>query len=121
MSLHYFNLHLFYAGVCCRVMQLLAEGRWMVRQGMTLPDSVHVILQQEGRFKSYRDHLQLALTQFYGVIRAIPEHVKGLFQPHVDQALVSFQPGVSTLAWNSMNIGEFELHSIHSNVPRSRF
>ena len=88
------------------MVQLLAEARWMVRQGMTIPDSVHLILQQETRFKAYKDHLQLALSQFYSVVKAIPEPVQALFQPHVEQALVSFQPGVSTLAWNSMNIGE---------------
>ena len=80
----------------------------MVRQGITVPESVQGILQQENRFKAYKDHLELALSQFYAVVKSIPVAVKGLFQPHVDQALVSFQPGVSTLAWNSMNIGELD-------------
>lgn len=78
----------------------------MVRQGISVPDSVQGILQQENRFKAYKDHLELALSQFYSVVKSIPDAVRGLFQSHVDQALISFQPGVSTLAWNSMNIGK---------------
>lgn len=92
------------------MVQLISEGRWMVRQGIAIPDSVQAILQQENRFKAYKDRLELALSQFYGVVRRIPLTVRALFQTHIDQALVSFQPGVSTLAWNSMNIGEHHSH-----------
>ena len=57
------------------------------------------------RFKSYKNHLELVLRQFHDVKDSIPAPVKTWFQPHVDVVVTSFQPGLNTLAWNCMNIG----------------
>ena len=35
----------------------------------------------------------------------IPMNLRRLFQTHIDATLQNFQPGLNTLAWNSMNIG----------------
>ena len=88
-----------------RVIELIHEAKWLTRLGVGIPESAQQVLQQESRFKGYKDHLELCIKDFNDVCDSIPEALKGLFQGHVDKALQNFQPGLSTLAWNSMNIG----------------
>ena len=90
-----------------RVLELIQEAKWLVRLGVQIPESARQILRQEGRFKSYRDHLRLCLSQFQSVQDSIPPGLSGLFSTHVEHVLEFFQPGLSTLSWSSMNIGRW--------------
>lgn len=90
----------------CRVLELMQEAKWLKRMNIQIPESASQIVQKESRFKGYHDHLQLCLNEYKSVCAAIPEALLILFKPHIDACLQNFQPGLSTLAWNSMNIGE---------------
>ena len=57
------------------------------------------------RFKGYKDHLELCIKDFKDVVDSIPPALRELFQNHIDKASLNFQAGLTTLAWNSMNIG----------------
>ncbi len=87
------------------MIELIHEAKWLTRLGVQIPASAQEVLQQEARFKGYKDHLHLCIKDFDDVFDSIPEALKALFQGHVDRALQNFQPGLCTLAWNSMNIG----------------
>ena len=75
---------------------------------MTLPDNALQLVQQEKRLKGYKMHLEEALDEFNHVRSEIPVTMKVMFEQHVNKTAQNFQPGLTTLAWNSMNIGEFD-------------
>ena len=85
---------------------MIHEAKWLKRLGVNIPDSAEQVAIQESRVKGYKDHLQLCLKEFKDVVQSIPVALEELFQVHVDKAAINFQPGLNTLAWNSMNIGE---------------
>ncbi|CAH1799095.1 unnamed protein product [Owenia fusiformis] len=102
-----------------RVLELIQEAKWLKRLGIAIPDSAEQVLAQEQRFKQYKNHLELVLKEYKDVCDSVPESLKALFKPHADAVLQHFQPGLSTLAWNSMNIDAF-LHQIHSATTKLR-
>ena len=57
------------------------------------------------RFKNYKDHLELCVKEYNDVVASIPPAMQGLFEPHIEKAAQNFHPGLTTLSWNSMNIG----------------
>jgi dynein heavy chain len=89
-----------------RVLQLIQEAKWLIRLGIQIPESAQTILRQEGRFKNYKDHLELCLKEFDAVCNSIPECFVELFVNHIEAVEMNLHPGLSTLAWNSMNIGK---------------
>lgn len=98
---HYYYQH--------RVLELIHEAKWLTRLGIQIPDAAIAIMQQESRFKSYKSHLELVLNEYKEVCKAIPEPLQKLFAAHKDHVEQQLQPGLSTLAWNSMNIGTLVL------------
>ncbi|XP_052708586.1 uncharacterized protein LOC128183562 isoform X10 [Crassostrea angulata] len=100
-----------------RVLELIHEAKWLTRLGIQIPDAAIAIMQQESRFKSYKSHLELVLNEYKEVCEAIPEPLQKLFTAHKDHVEQQLQPGLSTLAWNSMNIDAF-LHQIHSATQK---
>lgn len=77
----------------------------MTRLGIQIPEAANAIMQQESRFKNYKSHLELVLNEYRTVCNSIPEPLKNLFAPHIEFVEQQLQPGLNTLAWNSMNIG----------------
>ena len=75
---------------------------------------------QESRFKNYKSHLELVLNEYKEVCQSIPEQLQKLFKPHREHVEQQLQPGLSTLAWNSMNIGKCSMNigkcSIHKGT-----
>ncbi|XP_052089132.1 uncharacterized protein LOC127725852 isoform X10 [Mytilus californianus] len=100
-----------------RVLELIHEAKWLTRLGIQIPDSATAIMQQESRFKSYKSHLELVLHEYKETCKCIPESLQNLFTPHTKYVEEQLQPGLTTLAWNSMNIDAF-LHQIHSATNR---
>ena len=87
------------------MLELIHEAKWLTRLGIQVPESAAVIMAQESRFKNYKSHLELVLNEYKEVCKAIPDPLKNLFTPHMEHVNQQLQPGLSTLAWNSMNIG----------------
>ena len=77
----------------------------MTRMDIQLPDIAKEVLAQEGRFKSYKNSLEFCLQEFQSVQKSIPPVLIDLFQTHIESIRQIFQPGLSTLSWDSMNIG----------------
>ena len=90
-----------------RVLELIHEAKWLTRLDIAIPESAQAVLEQEGRFKKYRAHLELVLSEYRSVCKQVPESLQLLFEPHILHVQQQLQPGLSTLAWNSMNIGEW--------------
>ena len=77
---------------------------------MDMPENAMNILRQEQRLKSYKMHLEEALNFFNQVRDQIPSSMQPMFKHHVAKTAQNFQPGLTTLAWNSMNIGMYYQH-----------
>ncbi|WAR07684.1 DYHG-like protein [Mya arenaria] len=102
-----------------RVLELIHEAKWLTRLGIQIPESAAAIMAQESRFKNYKSHLELVLNEYRQVCESIPDPLRNLFTPHTEYVNQQLQPGLNTLAWNSMNIDAF-LHLIHSATSRLR-
>lgn len=76
---------------------------------MELPESAQQILRQEHRFKHYKDHLEQCIQDFMTVCESVPEALAEMFEDHVEKARQNFLPGLTTLSWNSLNIGKIYL------------
>ncbi|XP_076466964.1 uncharacterized protein LOC143298129 [Babylonia areolata] len=100
-----------------RVLELIHEAKWLTRLDIAIPESAQSVLDQEARFKKYRAHLELVLSEYRDVCRQVPRSLQPLFAPHILHVQQQLQPGLSTLAWNSMNIDAF-LHQIHTATDK---
>ncbi|KAL4232681.1 hypothetical protein ACF0H5_007369 [Mactra antiquata] len=100
-----------------RVLELIHEAKWLTRLGIQIPESAAAIMAQESRFKNYKSHLELVLNEYREVCKSIPDPLRSLFTPHTEYVNQQLQPGLNTLAWNSMNIDAF-LHQIHSATTK---
>ncbi|XP_071954985.1 uncharacterized protein [Antedon mediterranea] len=98
-----------------RVLQMMQECRWMSRLGINVPESALLVAKQEHRFKSYQNHLLQCLSELNDVSAMIPEPLESLFKPHTNSVIQALQPGLTTLAWNSMNIDAF-LHQVRTAI-----
>ena len=87
------------------MLELIHEAKWLTRLGIQIPDSAAQIMAQEARFKGYKSHLELVLNDYKEVCESIPDPLRSLFTPHTENVNQQLQPGLNTLAWNSMNIG----------------
>lgn len=74
-------------------------------------------MAQESRFKNYKSHLELVLNDYREVCESIPGPLKNLFAPHTEYVNQQLQPGLTTLAWNSMNIGNQLIFLVKGNCP----
>lgn len=93
---------------------MIHEAKWLTRLGIQVPDTAAVIMSQESRFKNYKSHLELVLNDYRHVCASIPDPLRNLFTPHIEHVLQQLQPGLTTLAWNSMNIGKVSYHIGHT-------
>ena len=84
---------------------MIEEAKHLLKLGFEIPESAVQVLRQEHRFKSYKDHLEQCIEDFQNVCDSIPEPLMELFEDHIEKARQNFQAGLSTLSWNSMNIG----------------
>jgi len=87
-------------------LELIHEAKWLTRLGIQIPEVAACIMSQESRFKNYKSHLELVLNDYRTVCQSIPDPLRHLFAPHIEHVLQQLQPGLTTLAWNSMNIGK---------------
>ena len=74
--------------------------------GIYLPECAQYVLKQEMRFKHYKDHLELCVKDFSEVCDSVRTEMSSLFKVHMGRTLQYFHPGLSTLSWDSMNIGQ---------------
>ncbi|XP_055889445.1 dynein axonemal heavy chain 8-like isoform X4 [Biomphalaria glabrata] len=95
-----------------RILELIHEAKWMTRLDIQIPESAFSVVMQEARFKGYKSHLELVLSDFRVVCQDIPSPLMKLFRPHILNVQQQLQPGLNSLAWNSMNIDAF-LHQVH--------
>ena len=80
---------------------------------------IHLQYSQENRFKTYKQHLEYLLKDYSTVCSMVPEPLQKLLLPHMESVIQYLQPGLSTLAWNSMNIDAY-LHQVHLANGRLR-
>ncbi|MGH0161968.1 UNVERIFIED_CONTAM: hypothetical protein FKN15_041793 [Acipenser sinensis] len=74
---------------------------------------------KEKKFKMYKSHLQGILQEYQCVKKAVPECLAVQFAAQLEYVNRHFQPGLSLLAWNSVNIEAF-LHHVYKDITRLR-
>ncbi|XP_028415382.1 dynein heavy chain 8, axonemal-like isoform X2 [Dendronephthya gigantea] len=102
-----------------RVVELIQECKGLLRFGISLPENALEVFRQESRFKNYKQHLEFVLKDYSNICSLVPEPLKKLLLPHMESVIQYLQPGMSTLAWNSMNIDAY-LHQVHLANSRLR-
>ena len=88
ICLRHFNLQTFFILEFCwhfnvfvhftRVLELIHEAKWMTRLGIQIPDSAMSVMEQEARFKNYKAHLQLVLSDYRSVDTDLLMHLRNL-------------------------------------------
>ncbi|XP_066429677.1 uncharacterized protein [Eleutherodactylus coqui] len=100
-----------------RMLQLIEETKWMSRLGIRVPETALLVLHQAEKLKMYRSNLEDIVKEYGKIQQAIPENFAVLFSVYLEQVNHQFQPGLSTLSWNSVNIEGF-LHQTSAAVKR---
>ncbi|KAM5165175.1 dynein axonemal heavy chain 5-like [Mantella aurantiaca] len=103
-----------------RIIHLIEETKWMLRLGIRVPEAALQAYQQADKFKMYKSNLQDVVEEYERIQRKIPENFAVLFAAHLQRVKHQFQPGLSTLSWNCVNI-EGLLHQTSTAVKRLQF
>ncbi|XP_052821623.1 dynein axonemal heavy chain 5 isoform X2 [Octopus bimaculoides] len=90
-----------------RLLIAIEETKSMVKMGLPIPKNAKAILLQEDKFKNYKMHLELCIHEFDETKGILPKIWQQLFKEHYCQMSREFQPGLSSLSWNSLNIDAF--------------
>ena len=62
---------------------------------------------QESKFKYYKHMLEYCVQRYYNLSEQIPSHFMSIMKPVHASTLAYFQPGLSVLKWDSINIDGF--------------
>ncbi|XP_063775387.1 uncharacterized protein LOC134910927 [Pseudophryne corroboree] len=100
-----------------RILHLIEETKWMLRLGISVPESALVAFQQAEKFKMYKSNLEDVVKEYGKIQQRIPGNFTVLFTSHLERVNRQFQPGLSTLSWSSVNI-EGLLHQTSAAVKR---
>ncbi|KAG8582082.1 hypothetical protein GDO81_007910 [Engystomops pustulosus] len=100
-----------------RIVQLIEETKWMLRLGIPVPEAALLAFHQAEKIKVYRSNLEDVVKEYERIKHEIPENFAVLFSVHLEHVNHQFQPGLSTLSWNSVNI-EGLLHQTSTAVKR---
>ncbi|CAI9717935.1 dynein heavy chain 8, axonemal-like [Octopus vulgaris] len=90
-----------------RLLIAIEETKSMVKMGVPIPKNAKAILLQEDKLKNYKMHLELCIHEFDETKGILPKIWQQLFKEHYCQMSREFQPGLSSLSWNSLNIDAF--------------
>ena len=89
-----------------KLLQLFHESKWLKRMGIEIPNQAQDLLSQEKKYKEYKSNLEMLFNDLETVKAKMPQHLLGLYDPHIKQTLDVCNPGVFILTWNSLNIGK---------------
>lgn len=102
-----------------RILEIFADVKRLKRFDFVIPENILEIYSKENRYKFYKETLEHLLAQFYAINDAIPYHLKAICGPLLESTLSYFQPGLSVLYWNSVNVDAF-LHKVQSAINHSK-
>lgn len=89
-------------------MDAVQEVKCLTKMGNPLSNSAAIILSQENKLKNYKMHLEMCLSEVQRIKELVPSIWKPLFHKHFQQLTKQFHPGLTSLTWNSMNIGKIK-------------
>ncbi|XP_078503742.1 dynein axonemal heavy chain 5-like [Lissotriton helveticus] len=102
-----------------RLLHLIEETKWMLRLGIQVPEAALLAFKQGVKFKQYKSDLEDVLQEYEQLQKKIPDSLANLFTSHLEAVNHQFQPGLSNLSWNSVNI-EGLLYQANAAVTRFR-
>ncbi|XP_068199657.1 dynein axonemal heavy chain 5 isoform X2 [Antennarius striatus] len=89
------------------VLEVLQEGRWMTRLGLTVPKVILKMSSREVQLKALHKRLQDLLQDYSSAVSRIPPPLVPLMQPYVRRVEVALSPGVTTLSWTALHTDPF--------------
>ena len=66
---------------------------------------------QEKNYKFYNQQLEYFVGKYYDIEKMIPKALEPLLMPLNDAVLATFQPGISILTWDNVNVDGY-LHQV---------
>lgn len=93
------------------ILQLIREAKCLERLGLTLPESVRGVLQQEDTLKATHADLSHMLAHYYADIdgRVLPV-LREMLKPAIGDVEYRLRPGLTTLTWTSLNLDAYRTH-----------
>jgi dynein heavy chain len=99
------------------ILQLIRETKCLQRVKVEVPDSAHMVLVHEEKYKSYYNQLLFALQEYERIIHMIVPLMQPLLEAHLKDLEHKIQPGRVLLTWQSMNIDGY-LQRMHSGLSK---
>ncbi|XP_074644897.1 dynein axonemal heavy chain 5-like [Tubulanus polymorphus] len=90
-----------------QILTLIRETECMARLGLDIPFVAQNLRVKQGLFKDNYNALQMMLQENKRVRTKIPVAYDTLMAPHVAKVDEVIEPGLTTLMWTSMNIGNY--------------
>ena len=89
------------------ILQLVRETKCLKRLGVEIPEAAESILAQEDRFKTLNVELAAAITEYDRVTDKIAPVTAKALEPHIQSLELALRPGMVTLTWTSLNVGQY--------------
>jgi len=89
------------------VLQLIRESKILDQLGLEIPAGARMVLLQEKRHKKHYSELGFMLREYARILEEVPDTVKQLLKPHMDNLERVMDPALYTLTWTSLNLDSF--------------
>ena len=100
-----------------QILELMKEAKCLRRLGHEIPESAKMVLMMEDKYKHHYNLLSYALSEYERVMNDVPDILRPLLKPHMEELQSVINPGLVTLTWTSMNIASY-LARFHSEMLR---
>uniref|UniRef100_A0A7M5WVD3 Uncharacterized protein n=2 Tax=Clytia hemisphaerica TaxID=252671 RepID=A0A7M5WVD3_9CNID len=94
-----------------RMFEVFKDIRSLKRLKVSIPKSLLTISAQEKNYKFYHQQLEYFVGKYYEIEATIPKDLEKLLMPMNDAVLATFQPGISILTWDNVNVDGY-LHQL---------
>ncbi|XP_051871749.1 dynein axonemal heavy chain 5 [Pristis pectinata] len=89
------------------VLELLLEAKYLYKLGLEVPQEALNLWLKEAEIKHHYLSIQELLRNYQNVVNSIPSIIQPLMKPFISQVDEALIPGMTMLAWTSLNIEKF--------------
>ncbi len=82
-----------------QIMQLIKEGRSLVRLKMEIPESLMQLCMREQYYKKSFYRLTALLQEKRELVDRLPNHLRRAISPHIEALNTALEPGLTALNW----------------------
>ncbi|KAJ1498980.1 Dynein heavy chain 5, axonemal [Coelomomyces lativittatus] len=93
-----------------QILQLMYEGKTMIRMGLDVPESIHSLVCKKLYYKEIYMALSAILQGQKRILDKIPTVLKDASAPHLRALDKTLSPGLISLTWSSLNLESYIQH-----------